>query len=863
MWMMVAFVLGEVAAYQNGMTAWSIFIAVLALLSALAIFEAAKERVNSDFQEDKKCLITLENPYICRGLLLLFCFLMGWGRMSAEMRPDALEQYVKENDGLAYVSLSGTIDSFSEKNGRCTMILTDVYINPDTEDTAERIKKVLVSFKGDLLTGKTIHSGNRTFLTGMAEFPEEASNLGQFSYRMYYRGLGIRNKVNAYQISVYEEKASPLKMQTERFGTYASGAFKAICADEDAGVFQAILLGDKSELSEKLKERFQDNGIAHILAVSGLHVSLIGMSLYGAMRYIGASYGMAGVCASALLTFYGFVTGFGASVFRAVFMVEVSCLAAYLGRSYDLLSALSLSLILQAWQSPYLLFSAGLQLSYGAVAAIGIETELMRERMRRLKELEDAEVEECNMVKKTKGHLRCKSWLNTVHETIMVSMAIQLYTMPVQLYHYFSFPLFGILLNLVVIPLLTYAAGSGILALGIYSIALAVLHFFADGGIGISGLSCLDGCKVIYLPQMLKMVARACTGPGHYIFKCYEWLCIQAEKMPFHSVIPGRPTAIQIAVFYLLLLIRYVYVMEKWGNRLKRKTADMTFMGAAILLLMINPVRGLHVWFLDVGQGDGVFIRTRCAAILSDCGSSQDKKIGKNVLIPFLKSQGINKLDWILVSHADADHINGIEWLLTEESDIRVDNLALPAVGKGQEVYEKIEKLAKSRGAGVYYLKRGAKIQAEDLTLNCIHPDKNENATEDRNSHSLVFDVTYGDFSMLLTGDIGADEERQILLMEENEKSAENVTLLKAAHHGSAGSSSEDFLEYYLPDFTVLSYGEGNTYGHPAPEAVERLEDTGTRLLRTAKSGAIHVWTDGRDLKITDFKDGVLSSEKE
>lgn len=103
---------------------------------------------------------------------------------------------------------------------------------------------------------------------------------------------------------------------------------------------------------------------------TGLHVSLIGMSVYSVLRFWGISYGWAGLGASALLTFYGFVTGFGASVFRAVFMVEVSCLAAYLGRSYDLLSALSLSLILQAWQSPYLLFSAGLQLSYGAVAAI-------------------------------------------------------------------------------------------------------------------------------------------------------------------------------------------------------------------------------------------------------------------------------------------------------------------------------------------------------------------------------------------------------------------------------------------------------------------------------------------------------------
>lgn len=228
------------------------------------------------------------------------------------------------------------------------------------------------------------------------------------------------------------------------------------------------------------------------------------MSVYSALRFWGISYGMGGTgCISALLTFYGFVTGFGASVFRAVFMVEVSCLAAYLGRSYDLLSALSLSLILQAWQSPYLLFSAGLQLSYGAVAAIGLETEELRKVGKKRKE-EEQEKE------KKKGY-----------ETLMLSLAIQLYTMPIQLYHYFTFPMLGIFLNLIVIPLLTYAAGSGLLALGIYSIAFVggkmggmgggssiagVLSAFGGAASGISEISkniqnsgkCMYGSGALY-----------------------------------------------------------------------------------------------------------------------------------------------------------------------------------------------------------------------------------------------------------------------------------------------------------------------------------------------------------------------------
>ena len=892
--MMVAFVLGEVAAYQMGMTVWFIIAAVLFLFHrklrpmkqktlredahsreaetcrrrpretpecakahsfSHAVIKTAEGRGDSDFQTDAERVWNWKDPMMCRVLLLFFCFLAGWGRMTVEMRPDALERMVTQKGGSAEVAVSGILDSISEKNGWCTMVLTGV----EVED--ESVRKVLISCKSDLLEKceeKILPPcGSQIHLTGTAEFLEEARNPGQFSYRMYYRGLGIRNRVTADQIVISEGKSSPLRSQAECFRAYATAVFQEICVPEDAGIFQAILLGDKSGLSEELRERFQDNGIAHILAVSGLHVSLIGMSVYSALRFWGISYGWAGLGASALLTFYGFVTGFGASVFRAVFMVEVSCLAAYLGRSYDLLSALSLSLILQAWQSPYLLFSAGLQLSYGAVAAIGLETERLRKVGKKRKGREEEEQEK----EKKKGY-----------ETLMLSLAIQLYTMPIQLYHYFTFPMLGIFLNLIVIPLLTYAAGSGLLALGIYSIAFAggkiggmgigssiagVLSAFWGAASGISGMS--------EIPEVFRIAASACTGPGHYIFQLYEWLCIQVERVPFHSIVAGRPEMWKIGVFYVALGIRYVWSVGEAGDNLERKGfflfskdwnaqgKNSVFIAVAVVFLVVQPVHGFQIWFLDVGQGDGVFLQTRDEAILSDCGSSQDKKIGKNVLEPFLKSQGIRTLDWILVSHADADHTNGIEWLLKEEADIRVRNLALPVAGKGQEAYEKLETLARKRGAEVYYLHQGETVRAKRLALRCLYPEAGEKPAEERNSHSLVFDVRYGKFSMLLTGDIGVEDEREILEMEEDKK-GEKVTLLKAAHHGSNGSSSEEFLECFSPAFTVLSYGEGNTYGHPAPEAVERLEQTGTEIWRTPDSGAVNVWTDGKRMYIKGYK---------
>ena len=315
--MMVAFVLGEVAAYQMGMTVWFIIAAALFLFHrklcpmkhkahsfSPAVIKTAEGRGDSDFQTDAERVWNWKDPMMCRVFLLFFCFLAGWGRMTVEMRPDALERMVTQKGGSAEVAVSGTLDSISEKNGWCTMILTGV----EVED--ESVRKVLISCKSDLLEmceEKILPPcGSQIHLTGTAEFLEEARNPGQFSYRMYYRGLGIRNRVTADQIFISEGKSSPLRSQAECFRAYATAVFQEICVPEDAGIFQAILLGDKSGLSEELRERFQDNGIAHILAVSGLHVSLIGMSVYSALRFWGISYGWAGLVASALLTFYGF-----------------------------------------------------------------------------------------------------------------------------------------------------------------------------------------------------------------------------------------------------------------------------------------------------------------------------------------------------------------------------------------------------------------------------------------------------------------------------------------------------------------------------------------------------------------------------
>lgn len=741
--------------------------------------------------------------------LVFFC-LSGWQRMSLEMREVPLE-HVLADCGTKMVEAEGRIIRAELKEGVYSLTLEPAVVTAEGKQyeekrlmvTAEEGKVSLSRKREQAQENMQLEKGMYLWVKGKAELFQEARNPGEFDYRLYYRSQKLRCRVKANRADALPGSISVFRRQISMFRGFVNEALAFLCREEDRGILKAVLLGDKNEMDSEIRKLYQDGGIAHILAVSGLHVSLIGMSLYGFLRKRGIGYGASGIAAAALLFFYGALTGFGASVFRAVFMVFCSFLAAYLGRTYDLLSAMSLSLLLLVSDSPYLLFTSGLQLSYGAVAAVGFASELKNVR------------EKENL------------W-GTVYSAVYAGASIQIVTFPVILYHFFEFPLYGIILNLIVIPLMAYAAGSGIAAVGLYGI-----------------------WKVMGMPAapLLGRLCQSIIGPGHYILAFYRELCESFLILPFSRVITGRPPLWSVILYYGVLFYFYAgYVRGKKNGGFARTTACL----AAILFLTVRPkVQGFEIYFLDVGQGDGIFYRTNRVNILTDCGSSQYKSIGKNRLVPFLKSQGIRRLDYIFISHGDSDHINGIIWILENEPDFSVGEIIMPRPGEGEEIYRRIEELGRRQGAEVSYMEAGEKIEEGDLNITALHPERTV-SSRDKNGHSLVLSVEYRDFRMLLTGDVEREGEKRML---ESEKTLlpRHVSVLKAAHHGSATSTGREFLEQVKPAITILSYGQGNSYGHPSLEVVGRLGEAGTIIRSTESSGAIHITTDGRRMKVKGF----------
>ena len=267
----------------------------------------------------------------------------------------------------------------------------------------------------------------------------------------------------------------------------------------------------------------------------------------------------------------------------------------------------------------------------------------------------------------------------------------------------------------------------------------------------------------------------------------------------------------------------------------------LIILSLCILCFPIN--RPSEVTFLDVGQGDAIFLRTEQGiTCLIDGGSTTVSDVGTYRILPFLKARDVSALDYLFLSHMDADHISGAEELLKDQfHGIPIHNLCLSALPE-DETRLRLEKEARSYGTNLLYISRGTVFQEENAKIRCLSPAKNQKK-EDENENSQVLLVDLNGLRFLFTGDLGEEGEQELLASGLDLK----ADILKVGHHGSRYSTSETFLQAVRPKLAVISCAEENRYGHPAPETIQRLERAGCRIFYTMKSGAITLYpADGK-----------------
>lgn len=744
----------------------------------------------------------------------IWLFLAGGLQLSEDQKPSPLEQYTRDGDELI---LQGTVSKREERPEYQILSLTDVQIRHKEQFIAESKLLVYVEQISNQTTEKETDSdcvsvGSRIRVIGEVQFFEEARNPGNFDRKFYYRKQGIHASVWADSCQIIEKKNGDIREYLTRFRIKWKELLIECLGETYGNCMSAILIGDKSELDEEIKDLYQKSGIGHILAISGLHMSFIGIGLYRILRKIGIPFLPAGLIGITFLLLYTCMIGSGVSSQRALVMFAVRVGADMSGRDYDLPTSLAFAAAVIVFCQPLYLFDAGFLLSFGALLGIAVVEPVLK------------------IYSVVPGFLRGGT-------------AIHLVLLPILLYYYYEIPTYSLLLNLAVIPLMSFVLGAGIFG------SLAALF---DMQIGKAVLSI---CK--------------------WILRGYETGAFGSLSLPYGRIVTGQPEKWMIVLYYLLLFGGCAAAMYASGKmavkkqtagtkKAKEKMAEV-WLGSRLIracicagiplfcaaTLLTHRVEGeVRVTMIDVGQGDGFYLKSPSGShCMIDGGSTDVSSVGAYRIEPFLKSQGVGMLDYVFVSHGDEDHLSGIrELLLSQKFGIRIGKLILPDEQVLDGALLELANTAEQTGTEVGVIHAGEQWSDGEMYLKCLAPSR-EYDGESGNAASMVLELDYGNFEMLFTGDVEGEGEDALV----QAKCLRDYDILKAAHHGSKNSTTKAFLEQTRPEITWISAGINNRYGHPHKETVERLENAGSITMKTQDFGAVTVYTDGKQMRMEMF----------
>lgn len=799
-----------------------------------------KIRMSDRRSQTKRSVDVKRTVRITVGILIYVLF-AGMGYMNIDILHEQ-EQYASRLNGCSG-TISGTIYEIKETENRQQVFIkiVDARGMSGEEWTGfhENMKLFVYVEKGI-----TLYPGQEAVFAGRFEQPEHAGNPGAFDAYRYYRSQGIFLILSDAELQKTGKQYSHIRAGLRKLRKRISDVIGNLYGEEDASVIRAMLLGERQGMDGDVKRMYQLNGIAHILAISALHIAIIGMTLYRRMRKWGVSYWSAGIGCSILVILYGQMTGLAGSTMRAIIMMGLLLFGKAIGRSVDLLTSTGIAGVWMSVINPYVVLDAGFQLSFAAITGIAVIVPVLQRVFSKRGRTDPINKLGAGTVLQ---HIFGAG--EKIRQSLTVSMATFLATLPVIVYYYYQFPLYGILLNLIVVPCV--------------SVVLT-------GGIG----TVICGC-------MSLQVAGWLTIPVKGILWLYEMLCQGMEQLPGAYINIGH-IPVKLVVGYYIALLVFLYFMtrirvdrensteikqkiikkSKWqvrrnqavGEKCDQQTIKdqkhrkIRYGIAEILVILLFCMyaesvldRSFTVAFLDVGQGDGILIRTEQGTnIMIDGGSSDNKKVGEYVLLPALRYYGMAELDYVFITHGDKDHISGLKELYElEHTGIRIRNLVVAEYGD-REGLQKLINLAEQHGTEILYMDVGDIFSepgagaSGGFRLSCIYPGESD-VHADANEASLVLQASVGSFHLLFTGDAGETAEQQ---MTETGR-LDAVDVLKTGHHGSRYATSESFLQYIKPQYAVISCGKKNRYGHPHKETLERLQAAGAEVYRTDSSGAV------------------------
>lgn len=722
---------------------------------------------------------------------LPFLIMLGFFSMHSQMARPEID---KVFDDKAECMLTGKITMIVEKSwGKAFYVTHDrVYLSRESPYLCENV----IVYSSD---NQTFQVGNSIKVYGTLLKFSAAENPGQFNEQMYYQMENIDYKMKANKILITDQSYSRFHAVLDWMKKKLMSVYQGILGDKESGALIAMLLGEKQLLDDEIKQLYQENGIAHVLAISGLHVSLIGITIYMLLKKLKIGIIPATVFSILFIYSYGVLTNFSVSTNRAVVMIIIMMLAKIFGKTYDMLSSMALSAFLILLQNPMQLFQAGFLLSFGAVFGIAV---LMP----------------CFKLLFTRD--------NKIVDGLFISISAQAITTPMVLYYFYQFPVYCLIVNLLILPFMS----------------IEILAALAAGIIG-----------MVSMPLGIFAI-----GATNYILKFTEWICRVGSSLPGNLLTTGRPEMGRIIIYGTLIAL-FIWSVRKY----QKKILLLIFAASIIVLLFPKHSGGMEITMLSVGQGDALYMRTESGTnYFIDGGSTDIKDVGKYRIQPFLLSKGVDKIDYAIISHSDFDHNSGIRELMLG-TRIKIKALVLPKINKKDDNYKSLEALAKDNKVTIIYMSAGETIKDGSVRMECLHPSPGYEAPS-VNAYSLVLSVSYHDFDMLFTGDLEKDGEAALVDQYSTcHEKTENIDrkhfnlkdydVLKVAHHGSKNSTYPDFLTITQPEYALISCGKNNRYGHPNKELIERLKQVKSNIKISYQCGAVTIRTDGRKMRISDY----------
>jgi competence protein ComEC len=721
------------------------------------------------------------------------------------------------------IRVIGEVTNKEYKNDKLVIYLNNTCIYNEESNTYENISEIneLMCYTEYDANYITPEIGNRIQVEGKVSYFDESRNPGEFNLKLYYRILGIDAKLYKTEILRKGNSYNLYKDKLYNIRCYFEDIYDYILNSKDASIMKAMVLGNKTELDYESKQLFQKSGIAHVFAISGLHITLLGMGLFNLLKRIRMPRVICCLIPICVMLVYGDMVGMSSSAFRAIVMFGLRLLGKLLKRTYDMITAIAIAAVLILLEQPLYLYHSGYLLSFGAVIGIGCFIDV---------------------VSPIKLNRRLK-FRDKIKASILGSLSIFLIHFPIMLCIYYEFPIYSFLLNLIIIPAMTV-----VMFLGVGCLITGSIPFIFSLGIA-------------------KLAGVVC----HYILSLFEVFCTASLKLAGSKWIVGKPDVFRICVYIAVMI--YLYIAHNYGIKLSKKKAcvergiyvmlpvNFRFITilAAVLFVSNRTVTQSSINFIDVGQGEAIYVESKVgASFLIDGGSTSNSQVAKYTIVPYLKYNGVSKLDAVFLTHLDKDHTSGIIDMLSQDGildyNIEIGKICISDSLIEDEAYDELVKLCREKKVPIYRLKTGDEIGYGDVRFQVLHPSGNY-IPDSRNAYSLVMKLSIGDgngekVTVLLTGDVSEDGEKIV-----SDYLDGDIDIYKAAHHGSKYSNKIEIINAASPSLSVVSCGEGNSYGHPHKEAIENFKSAGSNILVTKDTGAISIKVNNGDYKVENYLD--------